>query len=161
MIALLLRVLALTAIYLLALTSLRPGDILTGLVLSTLVVAAGKRIARLGPPLPDPLRRLAGVPALIGGTLVDLARGTWRTAACLVGPGLVHGGLVEIPIPRTGPTSAAAWGVRVGFVPDTVVVELDETRGTMLLHVLDARDEQAVIAEQHDAYRRRQRQVFP
>jgi multisubunit Na+/H+ antiporter MnhE subunit len=68
---------------------------------------------------------------------------------------------VEIPIPRTGPTSAAAWGVRVGFVPDTVVVELDETRGTMLLHVLDAPDEQAVIAEQHDANRRRQRQVFP
>ncbi|MFI7679255.1 Na+/H+ antiporter subunit E [Actinophytocola sp. NPDC049390] len=162
MIALLLRVVVLTAVYLLVLTSLHPGDVLTGVVVATLLVAAGRRISPLGPPPPAPLlRRLAGVPALVGGTLVDLARGTWQTAACLIGRGLADGGLVEVPIPRTGPTSAAAWGIRVGFVPDTVVVDLDEERGRMLLHVLDARDPEAVVAEQLDSYQRRQRPVFP
>ncbi|MGH3757729.1 MAG: Na+/H+ antiporter subunit E [Actinophytocola sp.] len=162
MIGPLLRVITLTAVYLLVLTSLHPGDILTGLVLSTLVVAIASRVSS---PKPAPLaplgRRLAGVPALVGGTLVDLARGTWQTAVALLGRGLADGGLVEVPIPRTGQASAAAWGVRVGFVPDTVVVEVDEKRGRMLLHVLDARDPAAVVAAQHDSYQRRQRRVFP
>jgi len=75
-----LRVVVLTAIYLLVLTSLHPGDVLTGLVLSVLLVVAGRRIRPLGPPVDEPLpRRLAGVPGLIFGTLVDLAVSTWRT----------------------------------------------------------------------------------
>ncbi|GAB1516136.1 Na+/H+ antiporter subunit E [Actinophytocola sp. KF-1] len=162
MIALLLRVLVLTAIYLLALTSLHPGDILTGLVLATLIVAVRRTVSSTRPAPHAPLRRrLAGVPALVGGTLVDLAKGTWDTAAGLAGRGLANGGLVEVPIPRGDPASAAAWGVRVGFVPDTVVVDIDEKEGWMLLHVLDARDPEAVIAAQLDSYERRQRRVFP
>jgi multisubunit Na+/H+ antiporter MnhE subunit len=162
MLGLLLRVVVLTTIYLLALTSLRPGDILTGLVLSTVLVLAARRVTSAGAAPPGRLlRRLAGVPALVGGTLVDLARGTWQTAGCLVGRGLADGGLVEVPIPPSGPAAAAAWGVRVGFVPDTVVVDIDEKRGRMLLHVLDARDPEAVVAEQLDSYERRQRRVFP
>jgi multisubunit Na+/H+ antiporter MnhE subunit len=162
MINVVLRVVMLTAIYLLVLTSLHPGDVLTGLVLSTLVTLVARRRTSAEPlPPAQVLRRLAGVPAMIGGTLVDLTKGSWQTAVCLIGRGLADGGLVEVPIPRTGPASAAAWGVRVGFVPDTVVVDIDERRGSMLLHVLDARNPAAVIAEQRDSYERRQRRVFP
>jgi multisubunit Na+/H+ antiporter MnhE subunit len=76
----LLRIAGLTAVYLLALTSLRPGDILVGLVLSVLLVAGGRRIRPFGASPDSRLgRRLAGVPALVGGTLVDLATSTWRT----------------------------------------------------------------------------------
>ncbi|QFZ18840.1 Na+/H+ antiporter subunit E [Saccharothrix syringae] len=162
--ALLLRVVVLTAVYLLALTSLHPGDVLVGLVLSALLVLLARRVGPRRPPPPSPVplgSRLAGVPALIGGTLVDLVVGTWQTAARLVGRGPTRAGLVEVPIPRGGAVSTAAWGVRVGFVPDTVVVELDEERGRMLLHVLDASDPEAVVAAQHDSYERRQRRVFP
>ncbi|SDF41283.1 multicomponent Na+:H+ antiporter subunit E [Lentzea fradiae] len=162
MLAQVLRVVVLTTIYLLALTSLRPGDVLVGLVLSTVVVATAARIRTSTSDRGRSLRRrLAGVPGLIGGTLVDLAKGTWATTRCLMGGGLPHGGLVEVPIPPSGQGAAAAWGIRVGFVPDTVVVELDERKGTMLLHVLDARDPDAVIADQIDSYERRQRRVFP
>ncbi|MCC8243230.1 Na+/H+ antiporter subunit E [Saccharothrix luteola] len=164
MLPVLLRVVALTSVYLLALTSLRPGDVLIGLLLSTLLVVVAGRVRPNAPPPTPPAalgRRLAGVPALVGGTLVDLAVGTWRTAVTLVGPSSATPGLVEVPIPRTGPVPAAAWAVRVGFVPDSVVVEVDEERGRMLLHVLDTRDPEAVAAAQHDSYRRRQRRVFP
>jgi multicomponent Na+:H+ antiporter subunit E len=58
-------------------------------------------------------------------------------------------------------TVGGGLGVRVGLTPDTVVVELDEERGEMLLHVIDARDPDAVRAEQLHSYRRRQRRVFP
>ena len=58
-----LRVVVLTAIYLLVLTSVHPGDVLTGLVLSVLLVVAGRRIRPLGPAVDEPLpRRLAGCP---------------------------------------------------------------------------------------------------
>ncbi|MCT2582151.1 Na+/H+ antiporter subunit E [Actinophytocola gossypii] len=162
MLALVLRVVVLTAIYLLVLTSLRPGDVLTGLVLATVLVVVARRLRPAEAAASGPLlRRLAGVPALVGGTLVDLVRGTWDTAVCLCGRGPVHGGLVEVPIRPCARAGAAAWGVRVGFVPDTVVVEIDEQAGRMLLHVLDARDPEAVVAAQHDLYERRQRRVFP
>ena len=75
------RVVVLTAVYLLVLTSLHPGDILTGVVVSVLLVAAGRRIRPLGSVVDEPLkRRLAGVPTLVGGTLVDLITSTWRMA---------------------------------------------------------------------------------
>ncbi len=156
------RVVALTAVYLLVLTSLHPGDVLTGVVLSVVLVAAGRRIRPLGPPSAQPVaRRLTGVPALILGTAVDVAVSTWRTALWCVTPRRTPPGLVTVPIPPCSEPSAAAWGVRVGITPDTVVVEIDEERGRMLLHVIDARDPDAVRAEQLDSYRRRQRRVFP
>lgn len=162
MTALLFRVAALTAIYLLVLTSLAPGDITVGIVLSLLLVAAGQRIRPLGPPAAVPLApRLAGVPSLLGGTLVDLARSSWRTAVWCLSPRRTPAGLVTIPIPACPPPSAAAWGVRVGLTPDTVVVELDNEQGRMLLHVIDARDPDAVRAGQLESYDRRQRRVFP
>ena len=160
--ALLLRVTALTAIYLLVLTSLAPGDIAVGIVLSLVLVAAGRRIRPVGPPASVPLgRRLQGVPSLVGGTLVDLGRSTWRTAIWCLSPRRTPAGLVTVPIPACAAPSAAAWGVRVGLTPDTVVVELDNEVGRMLLHVIDAREPDAVRAEQLDSYERRQRRVFP
>lgn len=162
MIALVLRVGVLTAVYLLGLTSLKPWDILTGLVLASLFVALHQRVRTPGPPPVIPLHhRLAGVPALIGGSLLDLVRSTWLTAVWLVARNPEPAGLVEVPIPPCRPASAAAWGVRVGLTPDTVVVELDEARGRMLLHVIDSRDPGSIVAAQHDAYHRRQRRVFP
>jgi multisubunit Na+/H+ antiporter MnhE subunit len=156
------RVVALTAIYLLVLTSLHPGDILVGVVLSTLLVATGRRIRSLGPPPAETITsRLVGVPALLGGTLIDLARSTWQTARWCLKPCRTPAGLVTVPIPACGAPTAAVWGVRVGITPDTVVVELDDDRGLMLLHVLDASDPDAVRAEQLRSYHRRQRRVFP
>jgi len=162
MTAALLRVAALTAIYLLALTSLAPGDIMVGIVLSLLLVTAGRRIRPLGPSVGVPLaRRLAGVPSLVGGTLVDLVGSTWRTAVWCLSPRRTPAGLVTVPIPACPPQSAGAWGVRVGLTPDTVVVEFDNEQGRMLLHVLDGRDPDAVRAGQLESYERRQRRVFP
>lgn len=157
-----LRVAVFTVIYLLVLTSVHPGDVLVGIALSSLLVAIGWRIRPLGPPADESLwYRIAGVPRLLGGGLVDIARSTWRTALWCLHPGRAQPGMVPMSIPRTTAPSAAAWGVRVNLTPGTVVVEIDERRGQMLLHVIDARDPDAVRAEQMDAYQRLQRRVFP
>ncbi|WP_214370047.1 Na+/H+ antiporter subunit E [Pseudonocardia sp. H11422] len=158
----LLHVAALTSVYLLTLTSLHPGDVITGLAVSALLVAAGRRVRPVGPPPNIPLAdRLAGVPALVAGTLVDIARGAWDVAGYCLGLRPPTPGIVTIPITPCVPSSAAAWGIRVGLAPDTVVVEVDNEQGRLLLHVLDARDADAVRAAQRDSYERRQRRVFP
>jgi multisubunit Na+/H+ antiporter MnhE subunit len=162
MIAALGRVVALVAVYLLVLTSVAPGDVIVGTVLAVGIVAAGYRVrpSDAPPAGTTPLRRLIGIPALVGGTVVDMARASWQVALCCLRGRLPGPGLVSVPIgPHAG--SAAAWGVRVGLSPDTIVVEVDERRGELLLHVLDARDPDAVRREQLDSYERRQRRVFP
>ncbi len=162
MIAALGRVVALTAVYLLVLTSVAPGDVLVGVLLAAAIVAAGRSVRRPDRPPPgtSPAGRLAGVPALLGGTVVDMARASWQVARCCLRGRLPAPGLVSIHI-GPGAGSAAAWAVRVGLSPDTIVVEADEQRGELLLHVLDARDPDAVRREQLDSYERRQRRVFP
>ena len=85
-----LRVVVLTAIYLLVLTSVHPGDVLAGIVLSVLLVAAGRRIRPLGPP--------------VGRTAATAARGCARAGRRHAGrPGREHvadGAVVPEPAPH-------------------------------------------------------------
>lgn len=167
------RVLVLTAVYLLFLTSLAPGDVAVGLVLSTVLVLVLRalpterieRAARHDRPELTPAR-LAGVPALLGGSLVELARGSWRVARCCLRGGLPHPALVEVDTGDCSPSAMAVWALRSGIAPDSVVVGVhpagpDRTRGVLLLHVLDGRDPAAVQAAESDTFERRQRRVFP
>jgi multisubunit Na+/H+ antiporter MnhE subunit len=160
MIGILLRVAALTGLYLLIVSSTKLGDIATGVVLAALVVAVGRRHTSGGSSARATLRRLAGVPALVGGTLVDVVTGSAQVIrCCLRRP--PDPGLVWLPTGPTSPSSFAAWGIRLGITPNTVVVDVDEERGAVLVHVLDAHDPETVRAEQMAAYRTRQRRVFP
>jgi multisubunit Na+/H+ antiporter MnhE subunit len=162
MIGILLRTAALTGLYLLIVSSTKPGDIATGVVLAALVVAVGRRHRGTSAPTSAraTLRRLAGVPALLGGTVVDVVTGSAQVIrCCLRRP--PDPGLVWLPTGPTSPASFAAWGIRLGITPNTVVVDVDEERGAVLVHVLDAHDPEAVRAEQTAAYRSRQRRVFP
>jgi multicomponent Na+:H+ antiporter subunit E len=68
---------------------------------------------------------------------------------------------VWLPTGPTSPASFAAWGIRLGITPNTVVVDVDEERGAALVHVLDAHDPETVRDEQMAAYRSRQQRVFP
>jgi multicomponent Na+:H+ antiporter subunit E len=170
MIAPVVRVAALTAVYLMFLTSVQPGDVLVGIALAVLVALAEARI--LGPDRRPSrlaavitLRRLIGLPALVGFTLVDMCRGSWHVAAQCLGLRPTAPGFVTIPIRSpirpNSPTSATAWAIRVGLSPDTVVVDVDDDQGTLVLHVLDARDPEAVIRDQTASYERAQRRAFP
>jgi multicomponent Na+:H+ antiporter subunit E len=160
MIGILLRVAALTGLYLLIVSSTKLGDIATGVVLAALVVAVGRRHTSATTSARATLHRLAGVPALVGGTVVDVVTGSAQVIrCCLRRP--PDPGLVWLPTGPTSPSSFAAWGIRLGITPNTVVVDVDEERGAVLVHVLDAHDPETVRAEQMAGYRARQRRVFP
>ncbi|GAB2994276.1 Na+/H+ antiporter subunit E [Mycobacterium bourgelatii] len=166
MISLVVRVAALTAVYLLFLTSVEPGDVLVGVGLALLLALGEARV--LGPERRSrrpsgatTLRRLSGFPALIGFTLVDMCRGSWQVAAHCLGLRPLAPGFVTLPIRRNDPASATAWAIRVGLSPDTVVVDVDTAKGELVLHVLDATDVEAVIKDQTASYQRAQRRAFP
>ncbi|MDD7968044.1 Na+/H+ antiporter subunit E [Actinomycetospora lemnae] len=160
MIGIVLRVVVLAGLYLLVVSSVKLGDVAIGLVLASLVVAVGHRRRAASRSDSSTVRRLAGVPALVGGTLVDVVTSSAEVIrCCLRGP--PDPGLVRLPTGPTSPSSFAAWGVRLGITPNTVVVDLDEERGELLVHVLDAHDPDGVRAEQAAAYQSRQRRVFP
>lgn len=145
----LLRIAGLAAIYLLVLTSLAPGDILVGvLIASGLVLAARPAGPRRRP------REWAGwllaVARMIGATAYEIALGSVRVARyCLTGAG--SPGFVEIPRGDRSRHGVALWGVLTGEAPDEYPVVVDDARHMLVVHVIDARDPDAIRARHQAA----------
>jgi multisubunit Na+/H+ antiporter MnhE subunit len=153
---------ALTTVYLLVLTSVHPGDVLVGALLAAAIAAAsitGRPAVRGGPPL---MQRLAAAPALVLATLAEMVRGNWHVARYVLGfRRLESPGIVAIPRGERSACGVAAWGYLTAISPDEIVVEADDERGVLLVHLLDARDVAAIRARHERTYERRQRPVLP
>jgi multisubunit Na+/H+ antiporter MnhE subunit len=150
------RAAGLTLIYLLVLTSVRPGDLLVGAALS-LAVAYALRVPESGAAHLPIRSRLPAALGVAGATIAEVVRGSWQVSRfCLGRP--ASPGLVEIPREDRSPAAVALWGVLTGEAPDEVVVDVDEERGTLLVHVLDAGDPDGIRAR-HSRDRVRQRRV--
>jgi multisubunit Na+/H+ antiporter MnhE subunit len=65
-------------------------------------------------------------------------------AFCLGRPG--RPGLVEVPLGDRTPAEVAMWGVLTGESPDEIVVDVDEERGMLVVHLVDAGDPDAIRA---------------
>jgi multisubunit Na+/H+ antiporter MnhE subunit len=153
-----LRALALMGVYLLVMTSAKPGDAAVGLLLGFVLAMA------LRPrPSPDgtgarPLAVLAALGPALARTALEMVRGSWRTARfCLRGRG--HPGFVEIPRAGRSRHAVALWGVLTGEAPDEVPVDIDEERDVLIVHLVDASDPDAVRARHTRAYEDAQRKV--
>ncbi|MDW5595708.1 Na+/H+ antiporter subunit E [Conexibacter stalactiti] len=167
----LLAIVVLLAIWLLTLSSLAWGDLLVGLVLAIMLeLGWRRRVARGGtigtadgelqrPPLH---RALLALPALVGAVLVDITRGTWEVAQYSLGVREVeHDGIVEIELEGISEEGVAAWAFISTISPGELVLDVDEERGVLVIHALDASDPEAIRARHHDFYERYQRKVIP
>ena len=159
---LLVRGVALAAIYLLVLTSVAPGDLLIGGALGLAVAYLLRpRTARgatrhAGDPARD---RLAAAAGTLTDTAVEMVRGSWRVVRfCLGAP--ASPGIVEVPRDDRSPMNVALWGVLTGEAPDEVPVEVDEDRDVLLVHLVDASDA-AAVRSRHARSQERQRKVVP
>jgi multisubunit Na+/H+ antiporter MnhE subunit len=152
------QALALMGVYLLVMTSAKPGDAAAGLLLGLgLAVALRQRLPGRRPATPT-LSALVPFGRVLAMTALDMARGSWHTARfCLRGGG--RPGFVEIP--RGGRTrhAVALWGVLTGEAPDEVPVDVDEEHDVLIVHLVDASDPQAVRERHRRAYERAQRKV--
>ena len=152
------QALALMGVYLLVMTSAKPADAAAGLLLGlVLAVALRPRLPGRRPATP-PLTGLLALGPLLAQTVVEMVVGSWRTALfCLRGAG--QPGFVEIPRGERSRHSVALWGVLTGEAPDEVPVDVDEERRVLIVHLVDARDPDAVRERHRLAYERAQRKV--
>ena len=142
MTGILVRAVALAAVYLLVLTSLHPGDIATGAVIG-LAVAVALRPHRRTSRAPAAPVSLAGAGVILVQTAAEVCRGSWRVARfCLGAPAAP--GFVEIPRGDRSPFEVAAWGVLTGEAPDEVPVDVDDARDVLIVHLVDASDPDGV-----------------
>ena len=152
------QALGLMGIYLLVMTSAKPGDAVAGLLLGlVLAVALRPRLPGRRPVTPT-LAGLFALAPVVAPTALEMVVGSWRTARfCLRGSG--QPGFVEIPRGERSRHAVALWGVLTGEAPDEVPVDIDEKRNVLIVHLVDASDPDAVRARHRRAYERGQRKV--
>ena len=157
---------ALVAVWLLTLGSADPVDALLGAGLAVAVVLVGRAPGGATPGAgadePSLATRVAATPGLVVAVLADVAQGTWDVALRVLGlRPLARPGIVLVPIGERSPRGIAATGVLTALSPGSLLLEVDEQRGVLLFHVIDASDPDAVRARLARFYERHQRRVLP
>ncbi|MGH2602114.1 MAG: Na+/H+ antiporter subunit E [Vicinamibacteraceae bacterium] len=163
MIGPLLMIAALVAVYLATLGSAQPADIALGAaVAGVLLWWLGAHVG-IHRRMPAPhVRRVVAFVPLVGAVAAQSLRGTIAISRFVLRPErLPESGLVEVPIGDRSPLGVAVSALCISVSPGSVLVDVDEARGVMILHVVDARDPDGVRAQQARFYDRWQRHVFP
>jgi multisubunit Na+/H+ antiporter MnhE subunit len=153
---LLLRIVALLIVYLLVLTSVHPGDVLLGSLLALAIVLASR--PRRTRPAGGWLRWTTALIATLLSTGLEMVAGTVRVTRFVLGETAAPG-FVEIPRGDRSRRAVALWGVLTGEAPDEYPVDVDETRGVLIVHVLDSSDPVAIRARHAATRERWQRSV--
>ena len=160
----LLAAVALTAVYALTLASVQPLDLVAGAALAGALLVGLRRFLFAGRPLRSQAvgRRLVAFPRLAAAVMGEIVRGTWQVALVVVGRRPLHSpGIVCIPIGERTPSGVAASALMLTLAPGEFLVDVDWEGGSMLVHVLDASDPDAVRRHHDRFYERYQRMVFP
>ncbi|HEV2770998.1 MAG TPA: Na+/H+ antiporter subunit E [Solirubrobacteraceae bacterium] len=156
----------LSGIYVLVLASAKPLDLLIGLVLAGGVVvllrrtlpAGGERAAGAGAIA----RRLVHAPRLFLYIAWTIVVGTWHVALVVLGlRPLRTAGIVELPVDDRSEAGAVVSALALTLSPGDLLVDFDWEREVALMHVLDARDPDALRRRWREDYERRQREVLP
>jgi multisubunit Na+/H+ antiporter MnhE subunit len=155
-IGILARAAALTAIYLMVMTSIAPGDVLVGgLIGLALAATLRPRRSTRGPGAALAMIVAAGDAAL--RTAREMVAGSWRVVLfCLGATG--SPGFVEVPRGDRTRHELAMWGLLTGEAPDEVVVDVERGGEVMIVHLVDASDADGVRVRHrrdHEAWRRR------
>ncbi|MFC5521585.1 Na+/H+ antiporter subunit E [Polaromonas jejuensis] len=146
------------ALWLLLNRTLDIGHVLLALVLALLipVLTAGLR------PLPVRIRRPGTVLRLGLSIVVDTIRSNIAVARLLLSPGPPRhpAGFVQVPLELRDPNALAALAMIVCITPGTAWAELSLDRATLLIHVLELDDADAIAAHIKHRYERPLMEIF-
>jgi multisubunit Na+/H+ antiporter MnhE subunit len=171
----LLAAVLLTLTYAFVLASFDPWDLTAGAALAAaLLFAFGNSVfgdpAAPGEPAsgrdrvrrPGLLRRGAAFGPLAVAAAWAIIEGTWEvTLVTLHLRKLDRPGLVAVPVGERTPTGVAVSALITTLSPGTFLVDVDEERGVMLIHTINAGDPEAVREAHQEFYRRYQGKVVP
>lgn len=160
----LLSIVPLVLVYALVLASIHPWDVAIGAALAGALLWGTRGFLFGGSPAPvaGAAGRLVAFFPFAAATLLDVLRGTRDVALVVLHlRPLHHPGIVAVPIGERTPLGVAVTALVDTLSPGSCLVDVDWERRTMLLHVIDASDPDAIRAAHDRFYRRYQRRVFP
>ncbi len=162
---LLISLLALLAIFLAGLTSLEPGNILIGVVVSILLTAAFRRFTNpngLLRPVPNLLPRLAAFVPWLFVSMWDILTGSWKVMLAILHLRPAdQSGLVEIPIEERTRLGVAVIALKTTMTPGSALVEVKWGEGKMVFSYMNASQPEKIREKQRRFYEKYQRKVFP
>lgn len=164
MITRMLATLLLGVVYVLMLGSLDPRDALFGVAVGGVLVwwrSGGRRPPEPLSPAMSLRRAVAFVPFALA-VMRAIVVGTWEMSLVVLRL-RPHdlGGIIEVPMRERSHSGVVIQGLVETLSPGSVLVELDWTERLMLVHVMDATDPAAEVAERQEFYDRYQKAVFP
>ena len=151
--------LMLVALWLLLNNTLAPGHILFAVVLAVALMAAAAQFR----PVQPRLRRLHLVPRFVVTVLGDIVRSNFAVARIVLGlvrDRQVRSGFLDIPLELRDPHALAILAAIVTSTPGTAWAGLSPDGGTLTLHVLDLKDEEAWIHTIKERYERPLMRIF-
>ncbi len=149
-----------TGVWLLALGDVSPGDLIVGLFVSAgvLWLLGYHRSDRT--PEGFPGRVLRFWPFLLAAGR-EIVVGTRDVTAVVIGARPATPGYVEVPIGARTRNGIVVTGWLTTLIPGSVLIDIDDERGIMLFHVLDATEPEDFRSSLDRFYERYQRHVFP
>lgn len=160
----LLTTVVLAGVYALTLASADPWDLGLGAALGLGVTLLFRDFLFTEPAAAPArmLRRIAYLPNLVVGTVIDITRGTIEVARVVLSPKIPRNeGFVEIPNHGRTPSGVVVSGLLNTISPGSVLIDIDPVAETWTIHAIDVSDEEAVIDSAQRFYERYQRPVWP
>lgn len=149
--------LVLLVVWLLMVRSLALGQILLGLFLAIGIPLLTQRFWEPLPPVKHPLK-LAWFVLVV---LYDIVKANIQVSLLILLPRREpHPGFVEYPLEVTDRLAVTLLANTITMTPGTVSTNIRLDGASLLIHVLDLDDEQALIREIRDRYERPLKEIF-
>lgn len=133
------------------------GSVLLGAVLGVALPWLTQDFWPNRPHIARPLTALILVVRIIG----DIIVANVQVARLVLGPlDRLTSGFIEVPIEIEDPFVATLFGAILSLAPGTVTIEIDRERKVMLVHVLNLKDREALIASIKARYEAPLKEIF-
>ena len=149
--------LVLLVVWLLLVRSIEPGQLVLG---AFLAVAIPLLTRRFWDPLPQ-VKHPIKLARFVLVVLYDIVKANVQVSLLILSPRREpHPGFVEYPLAVQDPLTITLLANTVTMTPGTVSTNVRLDRSSLLIHVLDLHDEQALIREIHERYERPLKEIF-
>ncbi|MBA2779904.1 Na+/H+ antiporter subunit E [Billgrantia kenyensis] len=149
--------LVLLVVWLLMVRSIAPGQVLLGLVLAIGIPLLTRRFWEPLPQVKHPLK-LAWFVLVV---LYDIVKANIHVSLLILLPRREpHPGFVEYPLEVKDRLTVTLLANTITMTPGTVSTNIRLDGSSLLIHVLDLDDEQALIREIRDRYERPLKEIF-
>ncbi|QTF93602.1 Na+/H+ antiporter subunit E [Halomonas sp. BM-2019] len=149
--------LVLLVVWLLMVRSLEPGQLILGALLAVSIPLLTQRFWEPLPQVKHPFK-LAWFVLVV---LYDIVKANIQVSLLILSPKREpHPGFVEYPLSVTEPLTITLLANTITMTPGTVATNIRLDRSSLLIHVLDMNDEEALVREIRERYERPLKEIF-